>query len=77
MGEWVFEFYDRFPPTCRKFLEALTANFVGDGLLKAAEVYLEKVKIYEQPRGSSKNVGRELSAVHPVGECKTLALLFK
>ncbi|KAF2207358.1 hypothetical protein CERZMDRAFT_51315 [Cercospora zeae-maydis SCOH1-5] len=61
-----YELYDRFSPAYRKFLESLTATFTGDGFLKAAAANPEKVFIYEEPRGSPKNVGRTLSAVHPV-----------
>lgn len=71
-----YELYDRFSPTYRKFLEGLTATFIGDGFLRAAEANPEKVKIYEQPRGSPKNIGNHLSAVHPVGECKTFPSKF-
>lgn len=39
---------------------------MGDGFLRAAERDPENVVIYEQARGSPQNVGRELSAVHPV-----------
>jgi alpha-ketoglutarate-dependent taurine dioxygenase len=61
-----YEIYDRFSPTYQKFFEGLTATFIGDGFLKAAANDPEKVIIYEKPRGSPKNVGRELTAVHPV-----------
>ncbi|KAF1994040.1 alpha-ketoglutarate-dependent sulfonate dioxygenase [Amniculicola lignicola CBS 123094] len=61
-----YEIYDRFSPAYRKFLESLTAIFSGDGFLKAAEANPEKVSIYEKPRGSPENVGRDLAAVHPV-----------
>lgn len=44
----------------------MTATFTGDGFLKAAAADPEKVKIYTDPRGSAKNVGGELSSVHPV-----------
>ncbi|KAI5361291.1 Putative TauD/TfdA-like domain, taurine dioxygenase TauD-like superfamily [Septoria linicola] len=61
-----YELYDRFSPAYQKFFEKLTASFIGDGFLKAAEANPERVKIYEEPRGSPQNVGRKLSAVHPV-----------
>lgn len=61
-----YELYDRFSPTYQKFLEGLTATFSGDGFLKAAEANPERVKIYEEARGSPQNVGRGLTAVHPV-----------
>jgi alpha-ketoglutarate-dependent taurine dioxygenase len=61
-----YEIYDRFSPTYQKFFEGLTATFIGDGFIKAAANDPEKVVIYEKPRGSPKNVGKELTAVHPV-----------
>ncbi|KAL1801180.1 hypothetical protein ACET3X_001522 [Alternaria dauci] len=61
-----YEIYDRFSKAYQTFFEGLTATFVGDGFIRAAEANPEKVKIYEQERGSPKNVGRSLSAVHPV-----------
>lgn len=60
------EIYDRFSPKYQKFFEGLTATFIGDGFTKAAQNDPENVKIYEDARGSPKNVGKELSAVHPV-----------
>ncbi|KAJ4322334.1 hypothetical protein N0V94_002443 [Neodidymelliopsis sp. IMI 364377] len=48
------------------FFETLTATFIGEGFIKAAAANPEKIKIYEQQRGSAKNVGKELTAVHPV-----------
>lgn len=44
----------------------MTATFIGDGFLKAAAANPEKVKVYTDERGSPKNVGGELAAVHPV-----------
>lgn len=61
-----YELYDRFSRTYQKFLEGLTATFSGEGFLKAEEANPERVKIYQEARGSPKNVGRELKAVHPV-----------
>ncbi|PSN59475.1 taurine dioxygenase family protein [Corynespora cassiicola Philippines] len=61
-----YELYDRFSEPYRKFLESLTATFSGDGFLKAAAANPEKVKIYQGPRGSPENVGKELQAIHPV-----------
>jgi alpha-ketoglutarate-dependent taurine dioxygenase len=43
----------------------LTATFIGEGFLKAADQN-PKVRIYEDVRGSPQNVGRALRAVHPV-----------
>ena len=61
-----YEIYDRFSRAYQSFLEGLTATFVGDGFISAAEANPEKVKIYEKERGSPKNIGRSLDAVHPV-----------
>lgn len=61
-----YEIYDRFSRPYQKFFEGLTATFSGDGFIRAAEADPERVKLYEQERGSPKNVGKELKAVHPV-----------
>lgn len=61
-----YEIYDRFSEPYRKFLEGLTATFIGDGFLKAAAADPDNVKVYTEPRGSPKNIGAELKAVHPV-----------
>ncbi|KAF1850371.1 taurine catabolism dioxygenase [Cucurbitaria berberidis CBS 394.84] len=61
-----YEVYDRFSKAYQKFFEGLTATFVGDGFIRAAEANPEKIKLYEKERGSLKNVGKSLSAVHPV-----------
>lgn len=61
-----YELYDRFSKPVQQFLEGLTATFIGDGYLKAAETNPDKIKIHEGPRGSPLNVGKELKAVHPV-----------
>ena len=61
-----YEIYDRFSKAYQTFFEGLTATFVGDGFIRAADANPEKVKIYEKERGSPKNVGKSLSAVHPV-----------
>ncbi|KAF3039669.1 hypothetical protein E8E11_005987 [Didymella keratinophila] len=61
-----YEVYDRFSRAYQVFFESLTATFVGDGFIKAAAANPEKVKIWESQRGSPKNVGKGLSAVHPV-----------
>lgn len=61
-----YEIYDRFSKPYQKFFESLTATFIGDGFIKAAAANPEKVYIYEEPRGSPNNIGKELTAVHPV-----------
>jgi alpha-ketoglutarate-dependent taurine dioxygenase len=52
-----YEIYDRFTKPYQKFFEGLTATFIGDGFIRAAEADPERVKLYEQERGSPKNVG--------------------
>jgi len=61
-----YEIYDRFSEPYQKFFESLTATFIGDGFIKVAESNPELVTLYEQERGSPHNIGRKLSAVHPV-----------
>ncbi|CAK7274849.1 hypothetical protein SEPCBS57363_006374 [Sporothrix epigloea] len=61
-----YELYDRFSDKYRAFFEGLTATFVGDGFLRAAHARPDKFPIYEAPRGHPANIGRELSASHPV-----------
>lgn len=39
---------------------------VGDGFLKAVGRDPERVEIYDQPRGSPKDIGKKLSTVHSV-----------
>lgn len=60
------EIYDRLSPPYQKFIEGLTATFIGSGFLDAAKNNPGKVSIYTDPRGSPKNIGGELAAVHPV-----------
>lgn len=60
------ELYDRFSKPYQKFLEGLTATFVGDGFIRAAAADPENVRIYKDIRGSPQNIGEELTAVHPV-----------
>ncbi|KAK6436774.1 hypothetical protein LTR95_007038 [Oleoguttula sp. CCFEE 5521] len=50
----------------QKFLEGLTATFVGDGFHKAAAANPDTVHIHEGPRGAPDNVDQTLSAVHPL-----------
>lgn len=61
-----YELYDRFSKAYQNFFEGLTATFVGDGFIKAAEADPERIKLYEKQRGSSQNIGKSLKAVHPV-----------
>lgn len=61
-----YELFDRFSRKYQEFLEGLTATFTGDGFIRAAEADPDNVRLYEKPRGSPNNVGRGLTAVHPV-----------
>lgn len=61
-----YEIYDRFSKAYQVFFESLTATFIGDGFIKAAAANPDKIKIWEEQRGNPKNVGKGLSAVHPV-----------
>lgn len=61
-----YAIYDYFSAPSRKLFDSLTATYSGEGFLQAAAANPEKVKIYTEERGSPKNVGAELSAVHPV-----------
>lgn len=60
-----YEMYDRFSKPYQKFFEGLTATYIGEGFLKAAEVD-PNVVVYTEPRGNPLNVGRHLSTVHPI-----------
>ncbi|TVY53536.1 putative alpha-ketoglutarate-dependent sulfonate dioxygenase [Lachnellula cervina] len=59
-----YEIYDRLSTPYQRFLEGLTGTFSQPGFIKAAEK--GGFEIYEKPRGAPENVGRELTAVHPV-----------
>lgn len=61
-----YELYDRFSEPYRKFLESLTATYIGEGFTKAAAADPDNVIVHEGPRGAPENVGTHLSAVHPV-----------
>ncbi|KAK1062954.1 hypothetical protein LTR74_009901 [Friedmanniomyces endolithicus] len=61
-----YEIYDRFSKPYQKLFETLTATFIGEGFTKAAAADPENVKVYDAPRGSPLNIGKELAAVHPV-----------
>jgi alpha-ketoglutarate-dependent taurine dioxygenase len=59
-----YEIYDRISAPYQKFLEGLTATFAQPGFIAAAE--RGGYQIYDKPRGSRENAGKELTAVHPV-----------
>ncbi|KAH7304355.1 hypothetical protein BKA65DRAFT_521379 [Rhexocercosporidium sp. MPI-PUGE-AT-0058] len=58
-----YDLYDRFSPAYRRFLEGLSVTYIGEAFLQAVR---EHHKIMEGPRGSPNNVGRHLTAVHPI-----------
>jgi alpha-ketoglutarate-dependent taurine dioxygenase len=59
-----YEVYDRISKPYQKFLETLTATHDGEGFRRMAQS--GKFQIYDKERGSPKNVGGDLYAVHPV-----------
>ena len=59
-----YDIYDRFSKPYQKFLEGLTATYIGEGFIKAAQD--GRATLYEEPRGSPENVGGDLSVVHPI-----------
>ena len=65
-GHLVMRFMTFSQSRYQKFFEGLTATFIGDGFLKVAAADPENVTLYEGERGSPRNVGMKLSAVHPV-----------
>ena len=59
-----YDIYDSFSKPYQKFFDGLTATFIGDGFIKAANE--GKSTLYVEPRGSPQNIGGHLSAIHPV-----------
>jgi alpha-ketoglutarate-dependent taurine dioxygenase len=59
-----YEVYDRISAPYQKFLESLTATFEQPFFIASAA--RGGFEIYDKPRGSPLNVGKELTAVHPV-----------
>ena len=59
-----YEIYDYFSPAYQKFFDSLTATYVGEGFIRAANE--GRTVLYDQPRGSPENIGKHLSATHPV-----------
>jgi alpha-ketoglutarate-dependent taurine dioxygenase len=59
-----YEIYDRISTPYQKFLESLTTTFHQPGFIEAAQ--RGGFEIYEKPRGSPDNVGKELKAIHPL-----------
>ncbi|KAK5796255.1 hypothetical protein VI817_005540 [Penicillium citrinum] len=60
-----YDLYDRFSPAYQKFFEGLTADYIGSGFLKAAEMD-PNVVVYTEPRGSPLNTGSSLASTHPI-----------
>ncbi|KAF7329155.1 Taurine catabolism dioxygenase [Mycena kentingensis (nom. inval.)] len=58
-----YEAYDKLSPAYQKFLEGLTALHDGGGFREHADRLGLKIN---EPRGSPENVGRHLTAIHPV-----------
>ena len=59
-----YDILDRFSRPYQKFLERLTATYVGDGFLKAERE--GRAKLFKGERGSPANAGGELASVHPL-----------
>jgi hypothetical protein len=59
-----YDVYDKFSKPYQKLFDSLTVTYVGDGFIKAAEE--GRAVLYDKPRGSPKNVGKHLSAIHPL-----------
>lgn len=59
-----YEIYERISEPVQRFLETLSATFIGDGFHRAAAS--GDFPIYEKPRGSPENIGADLMAIHPV-----------
>ncbi|KAA8641724.1 hypothetical protein EYZ11_007144 [Aspergillus tanneri] len=59
-----YEILDKISPAYRGFLETLTATFAQPRYRQSSEE--KKCEIHLEPRGSPKNIGSDLSAVHPV-----------
>lgn len=68
-----YEVYDRLSPPYQKFVEGLTATFVGEGFKRIAES--GKFEMYTGERGSPVNKGTDLEAVHPVSTRSILDLI--
>ncbi|WBW71537.1 TfdA family Taurine catabolism dioxygenase TauD, variant [Schizosaccharomyces osmophilus] len=59
-----YELYTRFSPPFRRFLDGLTATYAQPKFQQFADA--SGFKLYDGPRGSPRNVGETLEAVHPV-----------
>lgn len=59
-----YDIYDSFSQPYQKFFDGLTATFIGEGFINAANK--GRAVIYEEPRGAPENVGSQLSSVHPL-----------
>ncbi|KAJ4258726.1 hypothetical protein NW762_007812 [Fusarium torreyae] len=59
-----YDVYDNLSPKYQKFLESLDATFAQPNFGKIAEK--QGFELYDKPRGSPHNIGKELKAIHPV-----------
>ncbi|KAJ3093308.1 hypothetical protein HK100_006696 [Physocladia obscura] len=59
-----YEIYERLSPAFRTFLEGLTATHFAENFIKLEQ--LGFAKINEGPRGAPEDLGKGLTAVHPV-----------
>ncbi|KAL9608114.1 MAG: hypothetical protein Q9167_007038 [Letrouitia subvulpina] len=59
-----YELFDRISRPYQKFLESLTATYSQPKFNETAAK--SSFKLYTDPRGSPKNVGEDLRAIHPV-----------
>ncbi|KAG2421245.1 hypothetical protein HFD88_000861 [Aspergillus terreus] len=58
-----YEIYDRLSRPYQRFVEGLTATFVGEGFKRIAQS--GRFEMYTGERGAPVNVGSELEAIHP------------
>ncbi|KAL5363302.1 hypothetical protein BJX96DRAFT_167368 [Aspergillus floccosus] len=58
-----YEIYDRLSGPYQKFVEGLSATFVGEGFKRIAQS--GRFEMYTGERGAPVNVGSELEAIHP------------
>lgn len=59
-----YDIYDYYSNAYQKFFDGLSAEFVGQGFIDAANA--GRTVLYTEPRGSPENIGDHLSAIHPV-----------
>lgn len=59
-----YEIYDRLSEPYQKFLESLTVTFEQPSFGRIAQN--GGFEVYDKPRGSPENIGKELKAIHPL-----------